>query len=322
MKRVVTAACMGLAFVNAATAAADSGRLADFSSRLTSTTPGAPTGMKIHLFLRAANDPNAKPSPLRTAVLRFADGLRFDTGSMQECTASDDQIHALGPDACEPASKLTVGRFTADLGFGPPVDPFVGEDHVFNGPGQIIEIITGQGNDASPGFDRVTIDGSTLTAHPPSAPGGPPDGEAAIRSIDFTTPVKVAGGRSLITNPPACPADHRWRSSATFGFADGSKDTVGSSSPCTGALRLSATPELRSAGRRLHVVFSTAASDPGCVARVKVRFAGRAVRTDRNGRAAITTKLGGAPGARRATATKPGCRTTRAPVRVSRAVEP
>lgn len=314
MKRVAAAIGVGLGLMPAA-AAADAGRLADFGSRLTSTTPGTPTGMAVHIFFRAAGDPNAKPSPLRTAVIRLPEGLRFDTGVMPVCTASDEEIRALGPGACEPESKLSVGRFSAILGLGPPADPFVGEDHVFNGPRQIIEIITGQGNDASPGFDRVTIDGSTLTAHPPMAPGGPPDGESAIRSIDFTVPVRTANGRALITNPPACPAAHRWKGSATFGFADGSSETVPSSTACTGALRLSIKPRRVPGGRRSRIAFSSAASDPGCIAGVTIRLGGRTVRTDSGGRAALRMKFRRA-GLRHAVATKQGCRPARAAVRV------
>src|SRR5439155_2509293 len=123
------------------------------------------------------------------------------------CRASDDEMRLRGSDACPPETRLTVGSFSAMTGAGPPLDPLAGDDHVFNGPNQLIEIITIPGGDASPAFDRLTIDGSTLTAHPPKAPGGPPEGESSVRSIDFQVPVRTAGGRSLITTPPDCPAE-------------------------------------------------------------------------------------------------------------------
>jgi hypothetical protein len=88
------------------------------------------------------------------------------------------------------------------------------------------------GGSASPAFDRLTIKGSTLTAHPPAAPGGPPDGQTSVRSSDFAVPVRRAAGRSLVTTPPRCPKRRRWITTATFRFANGDSDTVLSATPC------------------------------------------------------------------------------------------
>src|SRR5205823_6237486 len=106
------------------------------------------------------------------------------------------------------------------------------DDHVFNGPSQLIEVITAPGTPLSPAFDRLRISGSTLTAHPPILLGGPPDGKTSIRSIDFRVPVRTAHSRSLITTPPACPPDHQWSTTAVFYFDDGSAATSVSQSPC------------------------------------------------------------------------------------------
>jgi hypothetical protein len=303
----------------AAPAQAESGRLADFSSAFTTPYPGTPTGLDVHVFLRAAGDPDAKPSPLRSAVIHGPAGLRFDSGAMNECMAADDELKALGPDACPDDTKLTVGTFTAIAGFGPPADPFVGDDHVFNGPNQIIEVITAKGSSASPGFDRLKIDGSTLTAHPPMAPGGPPDGESAVRSIDFGIPVRRgAGGRSLITTPPRCPASRAWTTTATFGFKDGSSDTVTSATPCvTPRLRVSVTPGRVRAGHRTRFAFALASRSPRCIAGATIRLGGRKVRTGPHGRAALAAALR-KPGAHRVSATRPGCRGGSALVHVRR----
>jgi hypothetical protein len=213
--------------------AAEPGRLADFTNRLTSQARSSPTGVTVHVLFHRSDDPNAKPAALRSAVIHAPAGLRFDTGALDQCRASDTELNALGPNACPADSRLTVGSFSAMSGFGPPLDPIAGDDHVFNGPNQLIEVITAPGTPLSPAVDRLTISGSTLTAHPPSAPGGPPDGQMAVRSIDFAVPVRVAAGRSLITTPPTCPASGLWTSTGTFGFADGSSDTVASATPCT-----------------------------------------------------------------------------------------
>jgi len=216
----------------AAPGSAQAGRLADFTFGLTTGATSAPSGLTVHILFHRANDPNAKPSPIRAGVFQGPSGLRFDTSAVPQCTASDDQIRVLGSSACPADSQLTVGTLTAMTGFGPPVDPLAGEDHVFNGPNQFIEIITAPGTPASPGFDRLSIQGSTLSAHPPATPGGPPDGQTAVRSIDFRIPVRVSGDRPLITTPPDCPPGGQWTSTARLQFADGSTDTVDSQTPC------------------------------------------------------------------------------------------
>lgn len=317
-------------------ALAESGRLADFNLTLTSRSPGSPSGLNLHLLLRAANDPNAKPSPLRAAVVQGPSGLRFDTGAVTQCSASNVELRALGPKACPPESQLTIGSFTGVTGFGPPVDPFVGDDYLFNGPNQLIEVITSHGTPLSPAFDRLSISGSTLTAHPPATPGGPPDGEAAVRSIDFQVPVRVAGDRSLITTPPGCPPAGEWTTTATFTFANGSTDTVASRTPCdrgssggivvqrgsegeagppAPGLRLAIHPRRVRAGRRVRLRLRVSSPAPGCVKGTTVRVGGRTSRTDGRGRAVMSVKFRH-PGPQRILATAPGCAPASVLVRV------
>lgn len=205
---------------------------ASFSLRFTTRSPNSPTGVAFHVLLRRSGDPSAKPPPLRSALIKGPPGLTFDTSALTECTASDLELRLFGSDACPSQSQLTVGTLTGVTGFGPPIDPLVGQDHVFNGPNELVEVITAPGTPLSPAFDRLRISGSTLRAHPPTVPGGPPDGRTAIRSITFGIPVRVANGRSLITTPARCPADGKWTTTATFYFGDGSVATVVSHSPC------------------------------------------------------------------------------------------
>jgi hypothetical protein len=310
-------AVFGAIAAAAPAAQAETGRLADFSAAFTTTYPSTPTGLDVHVLLKNGEDPNAKPSPLRSAVIRGPRGLRFDTGAMNECKASDDELRALGSDACPDDTLLTVGSFSAMLGF--PGDPIEGDDHVFNGPDQFVEVITVPDGSASPAFDRLTIEGSTLTAHPPVAPGGPPDGESSVRSLDFAIPVRRGtGGRALITTPPRCPAGGSWKTSATFGFKDGSSDTVTSATPCvTPRLRVSVKPGRVRAGRRVRFSFELASASPQCVAGATIRLAGRKAVTDAGGRAVLTARLR-KPGARRVSATRPGCRGGKTVIRVRR----
>src|SRR3954468_18931657 len=116
--RATVAIAAALALGTAAPATADSGRLADFGLRLTARSPGTPTGQVVHLRLRRAGDPNAKPSPLRSAVIKLPRGVRFDSRAAPQCTASDAELRVLGPDACPSNTELTVGSFTGMSGFG------------------------------------------------------------------------------------------------------------------------------------------------------------------------------------------------------------
>jgi hypothetical protein len=200
----------------------------DFHFGLTSTAPGTPSGLSLRLAARG----EGKPPPLRSAVYAAPAGIRFDTGAATECRASDEELHALGARACPPKSRLTIGSFEAMTGFGPPIDPLHGDAHVFNGPGQLIEVLTIPSTSIAPAFDRVTISGSTLTAHPPFAPGGPPEGETSPRSLEFAFGPRVSGGRSLITTPPACPESGLWTTRVRLGFGDGTTATAVSTTPC------------------------------------------------------------------------------------------
>lgn len=235
----------------AAGASAAGAHLVDFGVGLTTGAPGAATGLRLHVAFRAPGDANAKPSPIRAVVLHLPDGLRFNNAAVAQCTASDAELHALGTAACPAASQIALGSFSAITGFGPPIDPFLADNHVFNSPHQLIELITLRGTGISPGFDRLTINHSTLTAHPPSTPGGPPDGETATRSIDFNIPALRSPSGALITTPPTCPPSRTWVSTGTFTFANGAKARVTSTTRCDRAKRTAAPHRRRTGhGRR------------------------------------------------------------------------
>jgi hypothetical protein len=282
--------------------------------RFTEQRSAAPTGLAVHILFHRENDPDAKPSPLRAAVVRLPEGTVIDTKALPECAASDDELRALGSEACPDDTRLTIGAFSAMTGF--PNDPFMGDLHIFNGPSQIIEVVTVSGGPASPGFDRLTIEGSTLTAHPPRAAGAPPDNEASVRSLDYELPVRVADGRSFATTPPSCPRSAEWTSTGTFGFADGSTETVESRTPCAlPGLRLSVRPKRMTAEEETTLRFRVRSAATRCVRGATVLLRGETARTNRRGVARIRTRFH-APGPRRARVTKPGCRSAHATVTV------
>jgi hypothetical protein len=290
------------------TAAATTGKRADFDLRFSPATPGARAALRLHVVYKAAGDPNGKPSPIRKVVIAAAPGTRFDTGAVTKCTATDDELKAEGSGACPPESRLGSGKLTADTGFGPPVDPVAGDLTLFNSGTAIVEVVTAPGTDRTIGIDRLRIDGSTLVGSPPTTPGGPPDGETAVRQIDFT----IERTTGFVTTPPSCRG--RWLSRGTFGFADGTEETVESAAPCSrpAVARLSLTPTHTRVGRPTRFTARVLGSSSACRRGTIVRIGGRRAKTGEGGRVSLTLTVRRA-GAHRATAKKRGCATLAAP---------
>jgi hypothetical protein len=228
MKWTVYALAAAVVMASAGGAAATTGKRADFALGFSTKSRGARTALTLHVVYKAAGDANAKPSPIRKVVVRAPSGTRFHTGAVAKCTATDDELMAQGSGACPSGSRIGAGKLTADTGFGPPVDPVAGDLTLFNSGTAIIEVVTAPGTDRVLGIDRLAIGGSTLSGHPPTTPGGPPDGETAVRQIDFTVDRKTG----FVTTPRTCPRSRRWISRGTFGFADGAEETLTSRAAC------------------------------------------------------------------------------------------
>jgi hypothetical protein len=199
----------------------------------TTPTPGASTGMHVDVRLGNPVGSDHKPLPLTGAVIQLPGGTTIATARRPQCSAPDPVLQAAGTLACPSDSQVGSGSLAADTGFGPSVDPLVGDDTVFNGKDELIEIVTPPGAPApAAGVDHLTISGSTLTAHPPSVPGGPSDYKTDIKRINFVIPAHGTAGRSYISTPPNCPRTGRWRTVATFYFGDGTSNRVTADTPC------------------------------------------------------------------------------------------
>jgi hypothetical protein len=228
MKWTVYALAAAVAMASAGVAAGTTGKRADFALGFSTKGRGARSALVLHVVYKSPGDPNGKPSPIRKVAVAAPLGTRFHTGAVPKCTASDDQLKAQGSGACPPESRVGTGKLTADTGFGPPIDPVAGDLTLFNSGTEIVEVVTAPGTDRVTGIDRLRIAGSTLTGHPPMAPGGPPDGETAVRQIDFTIDRKTG----YVTTPRSCPRSRRWIATGTFGFKDGSEETLNSTAGC------------------------------------------------------------------------------------------
>jgi hypothetical protein len=321
----VGAAALGAAAalgMTAGAAGAGSTERADFGLGLTSQRPGTATGMTLHIRYKArGGNPNAKPSPIRAGKIEAPTGTSFHLGAVPACHASDDELRADGRSACPRASLVGHGSLSVFTGFGPPIDPYSTDAWLYNtGPGKgFVEVVQQKDQDVTLGFDRPIVRGSTITLHPPVTPGGPPDGESAVRDIDF-----LFNDPTYMSTPPSCPRDRLWRSRGTFTFADGVTTRVGATTPCARSarrrgraarprMRLKITPRRARVGRRVRFRVRVRGARR-CIRRATVRFARHRVRTNSRGRARIVARL------RRhrrykAVAAKRGCRPARAWVR-------
>jgi hypothetical protein len=279
---------------------------ADFELRFASATPGSPTAARLYILYKDPDDPDAKPSPIKRVVIEAPAGTDFGVDRVPACAATDDELRAEGRAACSKDSRVGAGSLTAMTGFGPPFDPFPTVVTIFNTGQGFLELVSEEDTDSTLAVDRAAVHGSTAVLTPPSTPGGPPDGQTAVREIDFRF-----DRPQYLRTPASCPPDGRWRSRGVFTFADGATVAVPSSTPCVAAkerprLRLRVRPRRVRIGDRVRFRFRVTSDDRRCVRGALVRFAGRRLRTGPRGRAAIVLRLG-RPGRRRPVAAHRGC---------------
>jgi hypothetical protein len=317
-----------VAVVTAAAVAACAPALAHADARaeldigFTTQAPGTPSGLTFAVEYKNPSDPSAKPPALTGAEFTLPAGTRVDNAAVPKCRTTDEEIRARGRNACPAETLIGSGRLVAITGTGPPADPVEGEVVAFNGEGEIVEIVLVPGSDQAVGFDRITLDGTKLKAHPPATHGGPPDGRTAIKRIEIAFTPPKAGARPYVTTPAVCPPDALWRSSGSFTFGDGGSTTVTDAAPCAAApaprLTLRVTPLSVRAGRRARFRVRVSSATPGCAAGATVRLGRARATTDAGGHALLRKYLSRAR-AVTVRASKPGCGRATARVEVRRA---
>jgi hypothetical protein len=286
-----------------------------FELGLSTRSPGAATGLDFHIVYRNPTDPGAKPPAIKGAVFTLPAGTRIDGSAVPQCTATDEELRLQGRDACPAGSRVGTGKLEAMTGF-PGVDPLTADVVAFNGAGEIIEVVFVEGTNNVAGMDRLTVEGRTLTAHPPATPGGPPDGRTAVREIRLSLPARRGGdGSAYVTAPGRCLSG-RWMSRARYVFEDGGETTLTSSSSCRRPqISVAVRPKRLHAGERRILRVVARSSHPTCARRALVRLGERRVRTNAHGRAALPVRFK-TGGLRKLVVSKRGCRPARAAVRV------
>ncbi len=170
--------------------------------RSSSAEPASATGLKFRVLYKNPDDPAAKPPPVEAATFRLPRGMRIDTEAVPRCDATDEEIRALGHDACPANTQIGSGRLLARTGV-PGSDEVRTDVVAYNGDEEIIEVVFFEGTNAVAGIDRLTIDRNVLTAHPPTTPGGPPDGRTAVQRIFLEVPLRLGAGGDRLRHHPA-----------------------------------------------------------------------------------------------------------------------
>src|SRR3954453_18718804 len=199
---------------------ADAGVRADYKQMFTTQVPGKSTGTDVHLLYKNPNDPKGKPIRVRREEFTFPAGTTYDETVVPDCTASDAEILLFGISACPAASHIGQSEGATSMsGFGAGEDP-IDLDFWDDAGAPVL----GGRSHQFPAIGAVSLGhqkGQTMTVDVPSSPGGPPDGESAVRRVHNVFPARSAGGRAFVRTPRECPKSGHWTFRGRFTFADG-----------------------------------------------------------------------------------------------------
>jgi hypothetical protein len=213
------AAIAATAAVAAPTASA--GPRVDYKQMFTTQVPGKSTGTDTQLLYKNPNDPKAKPIPVRREEFTFPAGTTYDESVVPDCTASDLEIRLSMGSACPAASWIGGSKGDTSMsGFNPGEEDALDVD-AWDNHGELV--VFGRSHDfpAIGAVARGHRVGQTMIVPVPSTPGGPPDGESALRRIHHVFPARSAGKRALMRTPRKCPKSRVWTFRGKFTFADG-----------------------------------------------------------------------------------------------------
>ena len=231
----VTRAIAAIAAAGAAAAlpgAAYAGPRADFKQAFTTSRPGASTGIDTEILYKHPDDPNAKPIPIRQEVWTFPVGTRFDETVVPDCTVSDLELQLVGESACPEESWIVGGHGNTSMtGF-----PGAGETAIlvngFDYGSYRFRVLGGAEQFPLRFVAHGRGEGRTRTIDIPQTPGGPPDGEGALRRVHNIAPARSLGRRAYVRTPRTCPSSGVWTFKARMIFADGAEERNVSRMPC------------------------------------------------------------------------------------------
>src|SRR3954469_18826630 len=210
---------------------ASAGGRGDYKQMFTTQIPGKSTGTDVRLLYKNPNDPKGKPIRVRREEFTLPAGTTYDQTVVPDCTASDAEILLFGLSACPAASHIGRSQGATSMsGFGAGEDPI---DLDFWDDAGVL-VLWGRSHQfpAIGAVSRGHQKGQTMTVDIPSSPGGPPDGESAVRRVHNVFPARSAGGRAFVRTPRECPKSGHWTFRGRFTFADGAVERAVSRMRC------------------------------------------------------------------------------------------
>jgi hypothetical protein len=219
--RIARACAAVAAMVGLTAPAASAGVRVDYKQMFTTPVPGKSTGTDTRLLYKNPNDPKAKPIPVRREEFTFPAGTSYNETVVPDCKASDIEIRLSNGSACPAASRIGFGKGdTTMAGFSPNGEDPLDMD-AWDNSGELV--VFGRSHDfpAIGAVARGHRKGDTMIVDVPSGPGGPPDGESALRRIHHIFPPRSAGRRAQMRTPRKCPRSRVWTFRGKFTFADG-----------------------------------------------------------------------------------------------------
>ncbi|HKH14398.1 MAG TPA: hypothetical protein VKA47_07050 [Solirubrobacterales bacterium] len=211
--------------------AAQAGPRADYKQTFSTPVAGASAGTDTQILFKHPDDSDAKPIPVRREVFTFPKGTEFDSSAVPDCTASELELQLFGETACPPESRIGGGdEGTFMTGF-PGAGETSMEIDAFD-DGSAFLVLGSPKDFPLRQVTRARREGRVVTVDAPRMPGGPPDGESALRRIHNVFDARSLGDRAYIRTPGVCPPSGVWTFRAQFTFADGAVEDDIHRMPC------------------------------------------------------------------------------------------
>lgn len=203
-----------------------------YAQTFTTPVPGAPTGTDTQILYSNPNDANAKPIPVRREVFTFPAGTTYDESVVPDCTASDLELMLFGKEACPADSWMGGGQGDTSMAGFDNSEQGVDLDGWDDGG---VLVLLGGSHDIQPMrfVTRVHRRGQVVTVDVPRTPGGPPDGESALRRVHNVFAARTLGARAYMRTPHSCPPSGLWTFEGEFTFSDGYVESHTYRMPCT-----------------------------------------------------------------------------------------
>ncbi|MFI5502396.1 hypothetical protein ACIA5E_25325 [Nocardia asteroides] len=205
------------------------------TAALTTTEPGAATGLRSDVEFRAAQ-PWGRPYSVNNIAVRFPAGFTVDFSAVPICRASDLELYLRGPGIC---ADSIIGAATAKVDFGWPNSERIGGpyEQFLLGDGELIIFENNQlGKPAADGFTlaplifRTPLSDNGFSMFIPEGPSlALPDLLWALRSIELRF-----DDRGVFRTPDTCDPSGAWTLTVGFTYYMGATDEVTTSLPCTG----------------------------------------------------------------------------------------